>query len=52
MARLHIGLFFVLASVTLASKSGVEVSANPIRKVVTMLQMMAKKVEAEGKKAR
>jgi len=26
------------------------VSANPIRKVVTMLQMMQKKVEAEGKK--
>jgi len=50
MTRLFVGLCFVLSSVTLASQSGVEVSANPIRKVVTMLQMMAKKVEAEGKK--
>merc|ERR550514_1604577 len=33
-----------------SSRSGVELGANPIRRVVTMLQMMAKKVEAEGKK--
>merc|ERR1719181_2136433 len=50
MAKLYIGLLFVLASGELASQSGELVSANPIRKVVTMLQMMAKKVEAEGKK--
>merc|ERR1719181_2269070 len=27
-----------------------QIAANPIRKVVTMLQMMMKKIEAEGKK--
>merc|ERR1719197_1404544 len=27
-----------------------QLSANPIRKIVTMLQMMVKKIEAEGKK--
>jgi len=32
------------------SNSEVEAGANPIRKVVTMLQTMQKKVEAEGKK--
>merc|ERR1719214_254963 len=32
------------------SSIGVESAVNPIRRVVTMLQMMAKKVEAEGKK--
>merc|ERR1719377_402406 len=43
-------LFFlaVAAPVVLASQQGV--SANPIRKVVTMLQNMQKKVEAEGEK--
>jgi peptidoglycan hydrolase CwlO-like protein len=30
--------------------SGLKVTANPIRRVVTMLQMMTNKVEAEGKK--
>merc|ERR1719174_3130689 len=38
----------------LAARSQTQVDAkfavNPMRKVVTMLQMMAKKVEAEGKK--
>jgi septal ring factor EnvC (AmiA/AmiB activator) len=33
-----------------ASNSNAEVGANPIRKVVTMLQTMQKKVEEEGKK--
>jgi len=55
MANLRTGLLFVLATVALASqstaaRSTAEVRANPIRRVVTMLQMMAKKVEAEGKK--
>merc|ERR1719343_1824863 len=31
-------------------RTEVQVSANPIRKVVTMLQNMVKKVEAEGEK--
>jgi peptidoglycan hydrolase CwlO-like protein len=30
--------------------SGLKVTANPIRRVVTMLQMMTNKIEAEGKK--
>merc|ERR1719217_1180619 len=50
---MKLGLIFVLVIMSadaLSSGSGTEVSANPIRKVVTMLQMMAKKVEAEGKK--
>merc|ERR1719389_1363911 len=44
MAKLCFALLLVLTSV--APTQG----ANPIRKVVTMLQMMAKKVEAEGEK--
>merc|ERR1719161_1522233 len=43
-------LLFVFACVAHASRAGAELAAKPIRKVVTMLQMMAKKVEAEGKK--
>merc|ERR1719235_63950 len=39
-------LFIAAASPALASKE----AANPIRKVVTMLQSMQKKVEAEGEK--
>ena len=31
-------------------KEKTEFGANPVRRVVTMLQMMAKKVEADGKK--
>merc|ERR1719160_1059973 len=42
-------VFMVLA---LASATEEGHRANPIRKVVTMLQMMQKKVEAEGKKAK
>jgi chromosome segregation ATPase len=33
-----------------ASNSAEKVTANPMRRVITMLQMMVKKVEAEGKK--
>merc|ERR1719377_315337 len=42
----------VAPAVALSSRSGaeMEMGANPIRRVVTMLQMMAKKVEEEGKK--
>merc|ERR1719313_850878 len=32
------------------SNSAAQVAANPMRRVITMLQMMVKKVEAEGKK--
>merc|ERR1719305_56466 len=32
------------------TESGMKNSANPMRRVITMLQMMVKKVEAEGKK--
>jgi len=46
MARLAL---FVLAA-TLACAGAAEVSANPIRKVVNMLQAMQKKVTAEGEK--
>jgi len=38
------------SSERLALQSRTELSANPIRRVVTMLQMMTKKVEAEGEK--
>jgi len=44
MAKQFIAAFLFATAVQPA------VAANPIRKVVTMLQMMAKKVEAEGKK--
>merc|ERR1719355_475650 len=40
----------LLAAPAMASQQGEAVSANPIRKVVTMLQNMQKKVEAEGEK--
>jgi len=44
----------ILALAALASgdalASSAEMTANPMRRVVTMLQMMAKKVEAEGEK--
>merc|ERR1719161_2664866 len=39
-----------LAVIAPASAAGVEASANPIRKVVTMLQNMQKKIAAEGEK--
>jgi len=39
-----------LLVVPTVSAAETELAANPIRKVVTMLQMMVKKIEAEGKK--
>jgi len=39
-----------LLSPTLAARTKVKFSANPIRRVVNMLQMMQKKVEAQGEK--
>merc|ERR1719272_2432337 len=44
---------FVIALLLAAPMAGAvetELTANPIRKVVTMLQMMVNKIEAEGKK--
>merc|ERR1719301_284733 len=46
---LLISLVFLPAAV-LASQQHMKYSANPVRKVVTMLQMMMKKIEAEGEK--
>merc|ERR1719169_382095 len=43
-------LLVTVCSTALASKQGEAARANPIRKVVTMLQNMQKKVEAEGEK--
>merc|ERR1719335_1762081 len=42
-------IVFLLA-LPMASAVETELTANPIRKVVTMLQMMMNKIEAEGKK--
>merc|ERR1719197_664917 len=47
MMRTIIALLFVAS---FASGEAASAAANPIRKVVTMLQMMVKKVEAEGEK--
>merc|ERR1719261_518894 len=41
---------FLINHVALATEQKTALSANPIRKVVTMLQMMMKKIEAEGVK--
>jgi len=41
--------FLLLACLGLGASTGVRMSANPIRRVVTMLQMMQKKVTEEGK---
>merc|ERR1719395_96509 len=46
---LLISLVFLPAAV-LASQQRMKYSANPVRKVVTMLQMMMNKIEAEGEK--
>jgi len=49
--RRFVGLLLLLAPVPIAAESKREaagLSANPIRKVVTMLQMMQKKVAADG----
>jgi septal ring factor EnvC (AmiA/AmiB activator) len=40
----------VLLASSMAEKAETEAGVNPIRKVVTMLQMMMNKIEAEGKK--
>eukprot|EP00747_Dinoflagellata_sp_TGD_P135315 gnl/TRDRNA2_/TRDRNA2_175443_c5_seq1.p1 gnl/TRDRNA2_/TRDRNA2_175443_c5~~gnl/TRDRNA2_/TRDRNA2_175443_c5_seq1.p1 ORF type:complete len:662 (+),score=278.79 gnl/TRDRNA2_/TRDRNA2_175443_c5_seq1:71-2056(+) len=50
MARMVLLLLALLAMPTAAEKSTAEAQANPIRKVVTMLQKMQETVEAEGKK--
>jgi len=48
------GLTLAIATCSLqqsaAAREGLRLSVNPIRKVVTMLQMMQNKIEAEGKK--
>jgi peptidoglycan hydrolase CwlO-like protein len=50
MAVRRAALFLILASAhQLQVTNGLSLSANPIRRVVTMLQMMHKKIEAEGK---
>merc|ERR1719379_3120572 len=49
MRTFAIALLLVVPVVN-AAESHTEAGANPIRKVVTMLQMMMKKIEAEGKK--
>jgi len=48
MALLRVLL--LVAGVSLASSVGTGLSVNPVRRVVTMLQMMQKKVTEEGKK--
>merc|ERR1719502_758140 len=51
MARMALVLLaFLVVPGTLAASEGMEAQANPIRKVVTMLQKMVETVEAEGKK--
>jgi chromosome segregation ATPase len=50
MLRSSCFLLFVSASVSLRTRDESAVNANPIRRVVTMLQAMQKKVEAEGEK--
>jgi len=50
MARLAALTFLLTLSGVAASAQQERVAANPIRKVVTMLQAMQKKVEAEGQK--
>merc|ERR1719388_241074 len=42
--------FFLMNGAAVATEQKTALSANPIRKVVTMLQMMMKKIEAEGEK--
>eukprot|EP00747_Dinoflagellata_sp_TGD_P159419 gnl/TRDRNA2_/TRDRNA2_177886_c3_seq5.p1 gnl/TRDRNA2_/TRDRNA2_177886_c3~~gnl/TRDRNA2_/TRDRNA2_177886_c3_seq5.p1 ORF type:complete len:732 (+),score=275.07 gnl/TRDRNA2_/TRDRNA2_177886_c3_seq5:93-2288(+) len=52
MSPFRIATFLVLLAGANAaeSKAGAHMTANPIRKIVTMLQLMVKKVEAEGEK--
>jgi len=44
------GLVLAVALHSAESRDGLRVSVNPIRRVVTMLQMMQNKIETEGKK--
>merc|ERR1719439_163651 len=48
MMRALVVALLIIVPATNAVETGM--SANPIRKVVTMLQMMMKKIEEEGKK--
>lgn len=50
MAALRAVLLALVVSPTIAASSESQVAANPIRKVVTMLQAMETKVQEEGKK--
>jgi len=50
MMRIAVIALFLVAPIAASTKAETELVANPIRKVVTMLQMMMKKIEAEGKK--
>merc|ERR1719443_1838485 len=52
MARVAVAIFvfMALAVAGLSTEQGEASAANPIRKVVTMLQMMVSKVKAEGEK--
>jgi septal ring factor EnvC (AmiA/AmiB activator) len=50
MMMMRTVVFALLLVVPSANAAATELTANPIRKVVTMLQMMVKKIEAEGKK--
>merc|ERR1719236_96691 len=50
MLRALVPALLAAACLSPASAASVELRANPIRKVVTMLQDMQKTVEAEGKK--
>jgi len=44
------GLVLAVALQSVEARDGLRVSVNPIRRVVTMLQMMQNKIETEGKK--
>ena len=44
------GLVLAVALQSVESRDGLRVAVNPIRRVVTMLQMMQNKIETEGKK--
>lgn len=50
MLRLVLLSLFIVNAAGIASEEATNSVANPIRKVVTMLQMMMKKIEAEAKK--
>jgi hypothetical protein len=50
MRSMTAALFLVLLAGVSATQQGEAMAANPIRKVVTMLQSMQKKITAEGEK--